>query len=633
MDRGHSLIIPPLFDGTNYAYQKVHMRAFLQSLDENVWQAVEIGWTKPQEAPVDQDDAKIKAGNFNSRALNVLFNAVTNEEFKKISSTKTTKEAWTILQTTYKGTKAVKDSKLQRLTTSFEEIKIEEDESFDEFYAKLKNIVNSAFNLGETILKPKIGRRVLKSLPKKFHAEITAIEESKDIDQILLTELVGNLQTYELGLKRIGKMGKGKSMALKAKSSETDESSDNEDSKMKSCITRQFKKFMKNANGKGFDKVHRQSNFSQFKNQDKGKKDAKEGGQYTVPAGPKCFGCQDFSHMKHECPTYLKSIGKTKALAATLSDTEPEDDFDNEDDGILNAFTASVDPTKRIVEDVDKEEDLVDSKFEKMDDQDDIHTAYKKLYKLSEKHDKLYRLATKKLSDVELDREELSTKFDEANQTIGALRFKNNFLAEKTKKLEAELFQVKVQLERASSAKLDEMLSIQKSASDRTGLGYDFSSSNIAFTSATIFFPSSNNVEIENNYVKTDLVSENLDKGKSILGVPPKQDNKEVKNSRTKKANFQKPKQKKQHLYHHCGDADHTRTNCYKWLATQQSNNMIASRSQNQLQSSLAPLGDLFKALIFFSNLNGFNSSPSPPVQGFNQRKGSSRVQKEKGSK
>ena len=72
--------------------------------------------------------------------------------------------------------------------------------------------------------------------------------------------------------------------------------------------------------------------------------------------------------MRHECPTYLKSIGKSKALVATLSDIEPEDDFDNEDDGILNAFTASVDPTKGIVEDVDEEEDLVDSKFEKMDD-------------------------------------------------------------------------------------------------------------------------------------------------------------------------------------------------------------------------------------------------------------------------
>ena len=72
--------------------------------------------------------------------------------------------------------------------------------------------------------------------------------------------------------------------------------------------------------------------------------------------------------MKHECPTYLKSIGKSKALAATLSDTEPVDDFDNEDDGILNAFTASVDPTEGTVEDVDEEKDLVESKFEKMDD-------------------------------------------------------------------------------------------------------------------------------------------------------------------------------------------------------------------------------------------------------------------------
>ena len=147
-----------------------------------------------------------------------------------------------------------------------------------------------------------------------------------------MTELVSNLQTYELGLTRIDKTGKGKSMALKAKSSETDESSDNEDSKMKSYITRQFKKFMKNANGKGFDKDHRQSSYSQFKVQDKGKKDAKEGGQYIFPLGPKCFRCQGLSHMIYECPTYLKSIGKSKALAATLSDTELEDDSDNEDD-------------------------------------------------------------------------------------------------------------------------------------------------------------------------------------------------------------------------------------------------------------------------------------------------------------
>ena len=95
-------------------------------------------------------------------------------------------------------------------------------------------------------------------------------------------------------------------------------------------------------------------------------------------------------------------------------------------------------------------------------------------------------------------------------------------MAEKTKKLEAELFQVKAQLERTSSAKLDEMLSIQKSASDQTDLGYDFSSPSIASASTTVFVPPSNNVETENNNVKTVLASENIDKGKSILGVPPK---------------------------------------------------------------------------------------------------------------
>ena len=102
---------------------------------------------------------------------------------------------------------------------------MEEDELFDEFFAKLKDIM----------------RKVLRFLLERFHAKITAIEESKDIDKILLTELVGNLQTYELGLIRIGKLGKGKSMALKAKSSDTDEFSDDEDSKMKSYIIRQFR--------------------------------------------------------------------------------------------------------------------------------------------------------------------------------------------------------------------------------------------------------------------------------------------------------------------------------------------------------------------------------------------------------
>ena len=139
------------------------------------------------------------------------------------------KEAWTILETTYEGTKVVKTMKLQRLTSSFEEIRMEEDETFDAFYAKLKDIVNSTFNVGEFIAESKIVRKILRSLPERFHNRITVIEEVKDINQIPLIELVGNLQTYEMRLGLIGKGGKSRNLALKGIEEEIDDSEDGDE--------------------------------------------------------------------------------------------------------------------------------------------------------------------------------------------------------------------------------------------------------------------------------------------------------------------------------------------------------------------------------------------------------------------
>ena len=189
------------------------------------------------------------------------------------------------------------------------------------------------------------------------------------------------------------------------------------------------------------------------------------------------------------------------------------------------AFTATIESPKESEELVDEEEELMESKFEKMDEKDDIHIAYSKLYKNSKKHEKLYRLATRKLSEVELEQEKLSSKVDEANQIIGVLQFKNNFLAEKTKKLHAELFQVRAQLERASSAKLNEMLKFRKLAYDKIDLGYDPSLSSCSASSSTlhnvIFVPPASNAKSEINEPKIELASEDKhDKGKSILGAP-----------------------------------------------------------------------------------------------------------------
>ena len=140
------------------------------------------------------------------------------------------KKAWIILKTTYEGTKAVKTVELQRLTSSFEEIRMEEDETFDDFYAKLKDIVNSAFNLRESIGESKIVRKILRSLSERFHAKITTIEEVKDIDQILLTKLVENLQAYEMGLSLMGKGGKSRNLALKDIDEEIDDFEDEDES-------------------------------------------------------------------------------------------------------------------------------------------------------------------------------------------------------------------------------------------------------------------------------------------------------------------------------------------------------------------------------------------------------------------
>ena len=106
---------------------------------------------------------------------------------------------------------------------------MEEDETFDDFYAKLKDIVNSAFNLGESIAKSKIVRKILRSLPERFHAKITVFEEVKDIDQIPSTELVGNLQTYEMGLGLMGKCGKSRNLALKGIEEEIEDSEDEDE--------------------------------------------------------------------------------------------------------------------------------------------------------------------------------------------------------------------------------------------------------------------------------------------------------------------------------------------------------------------------------------------------------------------
>ena len=128
MDRSQSLNALPYFDGSNYAFWKVKIMAFLCSIDEIVWDVVDVGWARPEAAKSTWDMVALTAANANSKALNAIFCGVSPYEFHRISHITIAKEVWQILETTYEGTEKVKDTKLQMLTTRFEELKMSEDE-------------------------------------------------------------------------------------------------------------------------------------------------------------------------------------------------------------------------------------------------------------------------------------------------------------------------------------------------------------------------------------------------------------------------------------------------------------------------------------------------------------------------
>ena len=202
--------------------------------------------------------------------MNAIFCGVSPDEFHRISHITVAKEAWEILETTYEGTKKVKDTKLQMLTTRFEELEMSEDESFDSFYSKLNEVVVRKFNLGEKTEDSKIVRKILRSLLESFRAKVTAIEE-----------LVGSLQTYELSLPN---QRKSKSLALKTINERVDvHDSSNDDAVEKddtvkkdvAYLAKNFQKFLKFKNsGKFGDKGKFQS--SGREKREFKKKDGKE---------------------------------------------------------------------------------------------------------------------------------------------------------------------------------------------------------------------------------------------------------------------------------------------------------------------------------------------------------------------
>ena len=298
--------------------------------------------------------------------------------------------------------------------------------------------MNSTFNLGESIVKPKIVRKIPRSLPERFHAKITAIEEVKDIDQLPLTELVRNLQTYEMGLGSMGKGGKSKNSALKGIEEEIEDYEDEDESEDKdededededlTFITDEIIKLL------------------QFRKKDKGKpprksKPSRKGKSEKLLIH--CHECKGFGHIRIECLNYLMkektNESKDKGLVATWSDIENDSSNEYMDEcSHVMAFTASTD--KVIVESANDSEDSSDDEVPK---KMTLQEAYDKPCTEFIKSEKTLNLCRKELNEVKTEKADLLVKLDEITRLVETLVVENTSLEEKVKNLEVELSQAR----------------------------------------------------------------------------------------------------------------------------------------------------------------------------------------------
>ncbi|XP_061993283.1 uncharacterized protein LOC133711109 [Rosa rugosa] len=324
---------PFLDDKTNYAAWKVKMKAFLWAKDVAVWAVIESGWEYPTKTEkVDTKEIGEGSSTVEAKVKKPMSEWTADENTKSTNNQKAlnsifTAQAWDILQVTHEGTTAVRESKLQQLIQQFENMKMGDDDKFADFYARLSVVVNGCFNLGDPIPQHRIVKKVLRSLPMKYHSKKIAIQESKNLNTYSLQELIGNLTTYEMELP--DEM-KSKSIALKVKKDIEDESTYEEDADEDEIdlVTRKFRKFLKDRKSKRSES----RSDSSSKNTRIKEKPGNKVLRFERAHAPKCFACEGFGHIASECANTLKKSKnkRNKAMNVTWSDSEDDSMLDSD---------------------------------------------------------------------------------------------------------------------------------------------------------------------------------------------------------------------------------------------------------------------------------------------------------------
>ncbi|XP_019246518.1 PREDICTED: uncharacterized protein LOC109226178 [Nicotiana attenuata] len=314
LQEGTSALRPPYFNGQYYTHLKVRMEAFIKSYDVKVWRVIKKGdfpllQSKPEKKPErqvstktldidDYTDEHMAIVQINSKSKNLLYTAISGEEFEKILSCGTAKEMWDKLEVTYEGTSKVKETRINRLIRDYELFQMKEDESIEDMFGRFRKIVGDLKSFGRPYSSGEQIRKILRSLPIVWQPEVVALEYG-DLDKLSYDELRGDLIAFEqTHLKKHEHEEKKKSVASKStiveSEREAEEKGDRHQndialfSRVVSNTTRRSKKNerVKSSSRKG-------NEISEQKNNDR-----------------KCYKCENYGHIQANCPELKRKLSK-----------------------------------------------------------------------------------------------------------------------------------------------------------------------------------------------------------------------------------------------------------------------------------------------------------------------------------
>src|SRR5579862_9038413 len=491
---GASSTRPPLLTGLNYSQWKGKMESYICQIHDRAWMSVEDGYDLPMMTPAGGGEDVLKpkaqwnaqefeASRWNRKAMHAILCAMDENQYKLIQNTQVAKVAWNILQVAHGGTEVVKEFKLQVLQTQFELLRMGEDECFNDFEIKLMDIVNQSHQLGDPYLDRRVKQKIMRSLPDRFESKVTAIEENSGYMDMKPSEVIGRLLAYESrkAPSTTTPPKKAKGIALKA-SKDAKEAKHESDEDM-ALFVKRFNRVMGFKKKKGFGSrgqdLKKKGPFKKFESRQ----------ERTERKGVRCFECGGIGHFAPDCANHNEKK-KRKVMAATWSgssdESYEEDESSSEEELMANFLTfASSHKSKSGSEKEDISQEEIDSSEGESDSSSISIPKFMEQKVLAKYHAEFNDLALKNTRKIELLREEnleLSAHNDHLSEQVDRLKKREDKLIEELdlskrneEGLKRELGEVKGSLARmdSSTKKLDHLLGVGKSPSDKRGIGFE----------------------------------------------------------------------------------------------------------------------------------------------------------------